>query len=47
VSWEEVEEGIEISDFTLRNAAERIRERGDPWKPLLHQRGRFDLSNHL
>jgi bifunctional non-homologous end joining protein LigD len=47
VTWEEVEEGIEIADFTLRDAAERIRERGDPWKPLLHQRGRWDLSAHL
>jgi bifunctional non-homologous end joining protein LigD len=47
VTWEEVEMGVRITDFTLRDAADRIRERGDLWKPLLQQRGRFDLSPHL
>jgi bifunctional non-homologous end joining protein LigD len=47
VTWEEVEAGIRISDFTLRDAADRARERADLWKPLLRQRGRFDLTPHL
>lgn len=44
VTWEEVEKGIEIEDFTLRNVPDRLREVGDLYKPLLQQRGRFDLS---
>ena len=47
VTWEEVEAGVEIADFTLRDAPARIRERGDLWQPLLRPRGRFDLSAHL
>lgn len=44
VTWEEVEGGIEIEDFTLFNVPERVRERGDLYRPLLLNRGRFDLS---
>ena len=47
VTWEEVEAGVQIADFTLRDAAARIADRGDLWKPLLGQRGRFDLTPHL
>lgn len=44
VTWEEVEEGVELGDFTLRNVPERVRELGDLYRPLLLNRGRFDLS---
>ena len=44
VTWEEIEEGVEIEDFTLFNVPERVRERGDLYRPLLLNRGRFDLS---
>jgi bifunctional non-homologous end joining protein LigD len=44
VEWDEVERGIRPEDFTLRNARERIRERGDRWKPLTQKRGRYDLA---
>ena len=47
VTWEEVERGVRIEDFTLENAPARVREVGDLWKSLLHKRGRFDLSQHL
>lgn len=47
VTWEEVEEGVEIEDFTLSNVPGIVAERGDLWKPLLQQRGRFDLTPHL
>jgi bifunctional non-homologous end joining protein LigD len=47
VTWQEVEDGVEIGDFTLRNAPARVRECGDLWKPLLRPRGRFDLAPHL
>jgi bifunctional non-homologous end joining protein LigD len=44
VTWQEVERGFEVADFTIRNIAARLRRRGDLWKPLLSARGRFDLA---
>jgi bifunctional non-homologous end joining protein LigD len=44
VTWEEIEGGIDIGDFTLRNVPERLAEVGDLYRPLLLNRGRFDLS---
>jgi bifunctional non-homologous end joining protein LigD len=44
VTWEEIERGVEIEQFHLKNAAARIGKCGDLWKPLLEKRGRFDLS---
>lgn len=47
IRWEEVEAGIRIEDFTVRNAPDRVARAGDLWKPLLQARGRFDLSSLL
>ncbi|HEU0013171.1 MAG TPA: non-homologous end-joining DNA ligase [Longimicrobium sp.] len=47
VTWEEIEGGVEVADFTLRNAPARLAEHGDLWKPLLAKRGRFDLRDLL
>jgi len=47
VTWEEVEQGVRLEDFTLLNARDRLSDTGDLWRPLLHQRGRFDLTPHL
>lgn len=44
VTWDEVEGGVEIEDFTLLNVPARVREVGDLYRPLLLNRGRFDLS---
>ena len=44
VTWKEVERGVTIEQFHLKNAVARIRKVGDLWKPLLEKRGRFDLS---
>ncbi len=35
LDWSEVKEGLLISDFTIYNAADRIREMGDLFKPVL------------
>lgn len=46
VTWEEIEEGIEIGDFTLANARKRIEKNGDLWAPLRPSaRSRFDLRS--
>ena len=47
VTWEEVEDGVEIGDFTIANVPARVKKLGDLWKPLLAARGRFDLERVL
>jgi bifunctional non-homologous end joining protein LigD len=47
VTWNEVEAGVAIGDFTMRNVPARIRQLGDLWKPLLAARGRFKLESLL
>jgi len=47
VTWKEVEQGLRIEDFTVRNVPARVRDIGDVWKPLLGKRGRFDLSQFV
>jgi bifunctional non-homologous end joining protein LigD len=47
VTWREVEKGIRIEDFTLRNVPRRIAKVGDLWKGLLAPRGRFDLTSYV
>ncbi|HYW10817.1 MAG TPA: non-homologous end-joining DNA ligase [Longimicrobium sp.] len=47
VTWEEIEGGVELEEFDLRNAPARIRRNGDLWKPVLARRGRFDLGDLL
>ena len=45
VTWAEVERGIRIEDFTLRNVPARVARLGDLWKPLLEKRCRVDLAS--
>ncbi|MDB6030707.1 MAG: hypothetical protein JWM16_1045 [Verrucomicrobiales bacterium] len=47
VSWEELEKGIQITDFTLRTVPGRLKKVGDLWKPLAQERGRFHLEKLL
>lgn len=47
VTWEEVARGIRIEDFRLDNVPDRLKKLGDLWKPLLQQRGRFQLESVL
>ena len=47
VTWKEVERGIRIEDFTMKNVPTRVAKLGDLWKPLLQTRGRFDLGAYV
>jgi bifunctional non-homologous end joining protein LigD len=44
VDWTEIEQGVDIAAFHLRNVPARVRERGDLWAPLLETEGRFRLQ---
>jgi bifunctional non-homologous end joining protein LigD len=47
VSWEEIDRGVRIEDFTVENVPARVKRLGDLWKPLLSARGRFDLGGYM
>ncbi len=47
VTWKEIDRGVRIEDFTLKNVPGRVARLGDLWKPLLRVRGRFDLSRYV
>jgi bifunctional non-homologous end joining protein LigD len=47
VTWKEIDKGVAIEDFTVRNVPARVAKIGDLWKPLLAKRGRFDLSQYV
>ncbi len=44
LTWEEVEGGVDIHDFTLKNMPRRIEKTGDLFAPLLKKTGRFALA---
>jgi bifunctional non-homologous end joining protein LigD len=47
VTWEEVERGLRIEDFTVKNVPARLRKIGDLWKPLLEEKNRVNLKAFL
>ncbi len=47
VTWKEIERGVRIGDFTMKNVPKRVARLGDLWNPLLSVRGRFDLGQYL
>jgi bifunctional non-homologous end joining protein LigD len=47
ITWQQVQRGVRIEDFTMRNVPGRVAKLGDLWKPLLQARGRFDLHTFV
>jgi bifunctional non-homologous end joining protein LigD len=47
VSWDEVEAGVRIEDFTLFNVPERITRTGDLFAAVLAKEGRFRLEQFV
>ena len=45
LTWDEVQKGVALSDFTMANVPARVKKLGDLWKPLLAARGRFKLES--
>ena len=44
VTWEEIEHGVRMEDFTMQTVPPRVAKLGDLWKPLLMQHGRAHLE---
>ena len=47
VNWPELERGVKIEDFTMKNVPARLKKVGDLWQPLLEKKGRFKLEAFL
>jgi bifunctional non-homologous end joining protein LigD len=47
ITWNDVERGVRIESFTVKNVPARVARLGDLWKPLLAARGRFDLGAYV
>ncbi len=47
MTWDEIEGGITIEDFQITDVPDRVRDRGDLWKPMLAKQGRFRLADML
>src|SRR6202030_3043950 len=47
VTWQEVERGVRIEDFTMLNMPQRVKRLGDLWEPLLREKGRVRLERFL
>jgi bifunctional non-homologous end joining protein LigD len=47
ITWSEIAKGVIIEDFRIDNVPNRLRRRGDLWKPLLSAKGRLRLEKFL
>jgi len=47
IGWDELEKGIRPEDFTLNNALERIKKKGDLFAPLLENPVQESLDSIL
>jgi bifunctional non-homologous end joining protein LigD len=47
VTWKEIERGVRIEDFTIRNVPSRLAKLGDLWKQILKSRPRVDLGKYI
>lgn len=47
ITWQEVERGVEMNDFTMNTVPPRLAKIGDLWKPLLEQKGRTNLAKFV
>jgi bifunctional non-homologous end joining protein LigD len=47
ITWQEVERGVEMNDFTMKTVPPRLAKIGDLWKPLLEQKGRTNLAKFV
>jgi bifunctional non-homologous end joining protein LigD len=44
LSWKQVERGVKISDFTVKNVPALLKKNGDPWSDFFAQRQKLKLN---
>lgn len=44
LSWEQIEQGVKISDFTVKNVPALLKETGDAWSDFFNQRQKLKLG---
>jgi bifunctional non-homologous end joining protein LigD len=47
VTWKEIERGVRMEEFTMKNVPQRLKKLGDLWAPLLREAGRIRLERFL
>jgi bifunctional non-homologous end joining protein LigD len=38
LTWQQIESGVKITDFTIRNVADLVKKKGDPWATFFKER---------
>ncbi len=44
LAWKQIDEGVKITDFTITNAPELIKKKGDPWATFFEERQALKLE---
>jgi bifunctional non-homologous end joining protein LigD len=43
LSWKQIEKGVKISDFTVKNVPALLKKNGNPWSDFFERRQKFKL----
>jgi len=43
LTWKQIEQGVKIPDFTIRNVPELLTKKGDPWTAFFEERQTLKL----
>jgi bifunctional non-homologous end joining protein LigD len=44
LTWKQIEQGVKISDFTVRNVPALLKKNGNPWSDFFDQRQKLKLK---
>ena len=44
LTWKQIEQGVKISDFTVRNVPTLLKKNGDAWSEFFDQRQKLKLA---
>jgi bifunctional non-homologous end joining protein LigD len=44
LTWKQIEQGVKISDFTVKNVPALLKKNGNPWSDFLDQRQKLTLT---
>ena len=45
LTWKQIEQGVKISDFTVKNVPALLKKKGDPWSEFFNQRQTLKLAS--